>query len=128
MNYDKIFVLSVLHHEATYLLLQEMIFLHHVSPVKAVTPASSVFCTHTMTVLPGCYLMDLICRTAQVFFLCLLLFSRLPLSLSLSLLLVELMDEKDVLDDEGVNTRIMFVDDEDEEDTDDLSLLETLSP
>ena len=70
--------------------------------------------------------MDLICRTAQVFFLCLLLLSRLPLSLSLSLLLVELIEEKDVLEDEGVNTLIMLVEEEDE-DTDDLSLLETLS-
>ena len=45
---------------------------------------------------------------------------------------MELIEENDVLEEDGVNTLIMFVDDEDEEEEDDTddcdwSLLETLS-
>ena len=46
----------------------------------------------------------MICSTAQVFFLCL----WLSTFWSLSLLLVELSEEKEVLELEGVNTRITF--------------------
>ena len=76
------------------------------------------------------HLLFLIWRTvptavAQDFFLS---FSRL--SPSLSLLLVELMEENDVLEEEGVNTRMMLEDEaeeEEEEEEEDAEVVEDWS-
>ena len=61
---------------------------------------------------------------AQDFFLC---FSRTPPSLSL--LLVELMEEKDVLEEEGVNTRMMLEEEaeEDEEEVEEAEVVDDWS-